>query len=747
MKHIVRKISLEQFKSRMPGMSRSYLEDDEYDFPKENIFTYPYSNYGMFPCDIVIEDVRYAYNTLVDIYHKCEERDRLLSSGTCGREYSSLTEYYDYEKENSPLSREECVERDAFYTKNDTEYGVAQQLFPRFIIPLDFRDAWGCTYLYIPDVIKWIKWFNDANTDNCCVNQEYLARGGKEMLDLLNTWLNDVQTNFNIDDYYVEYSDDELMLMDKKPTDKEGKLHKTCISVPLTITQNIDNLGDMSIMLEEWVLGKDYTSPLGQGVQVIYNDNVYEVDGKGYEYDSTKNEYKFLSTSIIDPTTTFENTTYAYNALGERIDNPNPDNMAVYYDIDTNNELGYVIIKGKFCPIENRAYIDVNSVIYPLTFIETNPYTVINGISYYGEYVNSAWTFTIDDEIYEVSSETKMVEHHHKYYLIDENTNCITIDDTPYYKIDGYVNYKSKKLLIYGVNQVNIGTEGIIELDEPVGEVVVDGKFKIVEPYEDKIFSSATISAYTESKLSSLETRADVVYDNLGNKLPGRYRIIEGEYETIKNDGWLDFIYVPKTTAHLSKDDKGFFGNQISQIKCWTEVEDEKKVFTTKEDMVGAITEWSGKTIYCEITYHMGCIMDDNYQIVENESGITYIDTFTLNQKTCSFMVDNVNQYILNYFEFEPTYIIYDGQQYNKKQKVPKSIITYSPKGDTVDTVMASPVIREEYKLGSSSLENIEKDIYIDRGATRSLDYHLKLFEVGSLEGLENYGNSWFRII
>ena len=143
-----------------------------------------------------------------------------------------------------------------------------------------------------------------------------------------------------------------------------------------------------------------------------------------------------------------------------------------------------------------------------------------------------------------------------------------------------------------------------------------------------------------------------------------------------------------------------------------TEVEDEKKVFTTKEDMVGAITEWSGKTIYCEITYHMGCIMDDNYQIVENESGITYIDTFTLNQKTCSFMVDNVNQYILNYFEFEPTYIIYDGQQYNKKQKVPKSIITYSPKGDTVDTVMASPVIREEYKLGSSSLENINSTWY-----------------------------------
>ena len=45
------------------------------------------------------------------------------------------------------------------------------------------------------------------------------------------------------------------------------------------------------------------------------------------------------------------------------------------------------------------------------------------------------------------------------------------------------------------------------------------------------------------------------------------------------------------------------------------------------------------------------------------------------------------------------------------------------------------------------SLENIESNIYIDRGVARSFDYHLKLFEVGSLEGLENYGNSWFRII
>ena len=57
------------------------------------------------------------------------------------------------------------------------------------------------------------------------------------------------------------------------------------------------------------------------------------------------------------------------------------------------------------------------------------------------------------------------------------------------------------------------------------------------------------------------------------------------------------------------------------------------------------------------------------------------------------------------------------------------------------------PLIREEYKFGTSSLENVKADIYIDRGTARAIDTHLKLMEVHSMEALENYGNSSINII
>ena len=57
------------------------------------------------------------------------------------------------------------------------------------------------------------------------------------------------------------------------------------------------------------------------------------------------------------------------------------------------------------------------------------------------------------------------------------------------------------------------------------------------------------------------------------------------------------------------------------------------------------------------------------------------------------------------------------------------------------------PLIREEYKLGSSSHEKIESDIYINRGTARAIDNHIKLMEVRSLESLEQYGNGYFKII
>jgi hypothetical protein len=72
--------------------------------------------------------------------------------------------------------------------------------------------------------------------------------------------------------------------------------------------------------------------------------------------------------------------------------------------------------------------------------------------------------------------------------------------------------------------------------------------------------------------------------------------------------------------------------------------------------------------------------------------------------------------------------------------------LTYS--ADSVDTSVAVfPVFRQEYMLGSSIMQNIDADIYIDRGINAALDKHIKLGEVTSMEALENNSNGYFKMM
>ena len=57
------------------------------------------------------------------------------------------------------------------------------------------------------------------------------------------------------------------------------------------------------------------------------------------------------------------------------------------------------------------------------------------------------------------------------------------------------------------------------------------------------------------------------------------------------------------------------------------------------------------------------------------------------------------------------------------------------------------PTYREEYRFGISALENVDSDIYIDRGINAAFEKNLKLGEVTSLEALEQYGNGYFKIM
>ena len=57
------------------------------------------------------------------------------------------------------------------------------------------------------------------------------------------------------------------------------------------------------------------------------------------------------------------------------------------------------------------------------------------------------------------------------------------------------------------------------------------------------------------------------------------------------------------------------------------------------------------------------------------------------------------------------------------------------------------PVFRQEYILGSAVMQNIDVDIYIDRGINAAFEKHLKLGEVTSMEALEQYSNGYFKMM
>ena len=66
---------------------------------------------------------------------------------------------------------------------------------------------------------------------------------------------------------------------------------------------------------------------------------------------------------------------------------------------------------------------------------------------------------------------------------------------------------------------------------------------------------------------------------------------------------------------------------------------------------------------------------------------------------------------------------------------------------DPYNGIRVLPVFKEEYLLGISSLENIDSDIYIERGINSAFEKHLKLGEVTSLETLEDYGLTYFKFM
>lgn len=98
-------------------------------------------------------------------------------------------------------------------------------------------------------------------------------------------------------------------------------------------------------------------------------------------------------------------------------------------------------------------------------------------------------------------------------------------------------------------------------------------------------------------------------------------------------------------------------------------------------------------------------------------------------------------------YHLEPYYyqgtIEYDGKEYDSWQKQGDEFRVLTEK--VINTYKEYSIFRDEY-IGLSDIENIDENIYINRGYANAFKPHLALQEVKTMESLMQYGNNVFNI-
>lgn len=193
--------------------------------------------------------------------------------------------------------------------------------------------------------------------------------------------------------------------------------------------------------------------------------------------------------------------------------------------------------------------------------------------------------------------------------------------------------------------------------------------------------------------------------------------------------------------------------------------------------------------IFCDITYYIGATLrrknGENYNLCYedqiNNYGVEYVETVQFVKENREYYlrkpqninniipsrVNDVSRHSISY----PIYVykmeqllehVYDSQ-YDSSYEIPMAnfrldINIFSGNCDTFsqkysedmvkhNDLQVFPTFREEYRFGASVIENVDSDIYIDRGINAAFEKHLKLGEVTSLEALEQYGLNFFKIM
>lgn len=489
----------------------------------------------------------------------------------------------------------------------DTFYKfLCDNFFGKYYIEID--NEYYPNFMYYSQIINEINWFaqydgkfsglSDCDIDEeCCECVLYFKKGGHEMYN----WMRNLPVPTRIYDLYT-----------------------SCLTIPIYLSNKIENMGEFSIFNKEWDVNKDYgsggTITLYEGKSYILKDN-----GSSFNYSEEYKEKMF--------------------------GNLNPDD----YDDEANAYQPFTDKSKNNWEDLTEKYINENK-------IKTEKITISGNI-----------ISTLED-----------LSDKSKFY--DENSNLLP--GTLKLNGNSFIFPKEFESLDIRYKTGNVSNLKRIN-DVLFGDIIVSIEFYKYDNDGNRVYlaidSQRTASPYVSV---DIDTAYDTKKDSKNNLL--------------SDELYVDIFYLKNAELTYYRT-----SNNYSTNKAYSYTFAPKRLYK----------------------------VSDGYVLNK--------DTYTVKKKPFNYFINSTNAVVVYYYDLIP---ILTDEYDNVLTEFTLKYDVFSVTND-YNGFLYSPSFKNELYLGISSKENLDTNIYIDRGINASFEKHLKLGELLTLNDLEEYGNGYFNVI
>ena len=713
MKHIQKEISLESVTSRLPSVwpaldSNGSVVFFDRDSVKGRKYQFT-SNYGMIPLDVLTEKGnRIPFEVVGDIYVFYKEYNALLTNnGSCKRNYSSATEYYDTEVRvnasnlrfgASRATYEELDEQFTVYKEKIDCSEIERRIVPSFQIPTEYENGWGVRKLYYPDVWRWMSWLwkkysvYSAVTDcseatDCCDCEDFMSKGGKGIYDSMKAWVNGLNIISSLSE-------------DLTPS----------IVASLGMFSNIENVGSFSYLTSDYNTNEDYrtaTSSYNQvnthsGTVVTYEGKPMilssgsgsKFDTKFMEKDFDKNGWKDYTSKYFEDNSATEKTNpneywYAYKDDGTFVTGTSSTEVQALLndkypltqvqEVFYNGEL-YSMFKSEYGIYSGNSYLDGNYYIVERDEITNTPYASINGSVIYATLDEGVYKFDFFQKEFPLTASITDMEN-----FVTIEGKVMNVGNNAEFELDGYSGYVithvgqiGADIYYYNSNSKSL-TQNISSMLVSVNSATcyVQGDCLISVYKGDAIPKRGDIIIGTcPSKLTSLES-SDLLIDDVGNMIHGVYNVSNFKTQQPPSGLVLELSYQVGNTANVKQFSKTvtddsqieslqtnyFIGDIIDSMVFYFDCEDkserDKTMVSASTSALSAIKESIGKKsdsinylyndISCDITYYKGATLkrdkgsDKLYRDSSRYEGVKCTETVRFPLKAVTYFLEKSN--------------------------------------------------------------------------------------------------------